>query len=155
MRILALGREVDGIKDMFREAQNNQVLGNFPVFKKGEQYYFELLDLNLPKVIQEVEADLERAKAELARLTKIKEEKTKDLIKMFEETMASFQLENNHRPRLAREEAVKTMRKLPVFGYNNNGTYKPDYEWPTAEDIMAMPEDQPVKAAAINWKKCD
>ena len=94
MRILALGREVDGIKDMFREAQNNQVLGNFPVFKKGEQYYFELLDLNLPKVIQEVEADLERAKAELARLTKIKEEKTKDLIKMFEETMASFQLDD-------------------------------------------------------------
>ena len=134
------------------------MLGNFPVFKQGEKYYFELLDMNLPKVIQEVESDLERAKSELARLTKIKEDKTKDLIKMFEQTMASFQLEDNKLGMLAargREEAVKTLRKIPVFGYNNNGTYKTDYEWPTAEDILAMPADQPVKAVAINWKKCD
>lgn len=53
------------------------------------------------------------------------------------------------------EQAVKTMRKLPVFGYTANGAHVPDYEWPTAEDILAMPGDQPIRAAAINWKKCD
>ena len=53
------------------------------------------------------------------------------------------------------EEAVKTLRKLPVFGYNNNGTYKPDYEWPTAADLLEMSQDQPIRPAFIYWKKCD
>ena len=52
-------------------------------------------------------------------------------------------------------EAVKTMRKLPVFGYTANGAHVPDYEWPTPEDIKNMPLDQPIKAATINWKKCE
>ena len=51
--------------------------------------------------------------------------------------------------------AIKTMRKLPVFGYTAAGAHVPDYEWPTADDILAMPAGQPIKAAAINWKKSD
>jgi len=74
----------------------------------------------------------------------LKENKVKQLIEMFEQTMNAF-TEKNFKPQqlLAknlREEAVKTMRKLPVFGYNNQGNYKTDYEWPTAADILEMPE---------------
>jgi len=39
---------------------------------------------------------------------------------MFEQTMNSFKLEVRINS-AGREEAVKTMRKLPVFGYTNAG----------------------------------
>lgn len=72
--------------------------------------------------------------------------------------MESLQLGSAHDqvlPSRTIEEAIKTMRKLPVFGYTANGVYKQDYEWPTAEDLRTMPKDQPIRAAAFNWKKCD
>jgi hypothetical protein len=48
---------------MFKEAANkNEGLGSFSVFEKGEKYYLDLLDLNIPKVVKGVEEDLERAK---------------------------------------------------------------------------------------------
>jgi hypothetical protein len=60
---------------------------------------------------------------------------------------------NAANPALA--NAIKTMRKLPVFGYTANGAHVPDYEWPTAEELLAMPGGQPIRPVAINWKKCD
>lgn len=53
--------------------------------------------------------------------------------------------------------AIASMRKLPVYGYTANGAHVPDYEWPTAADIRAMPVNpqEAIKAVAINWKKCD
>jgi len=83
-------------------------------------------------VIQGVEEDLQRTRAELERLKQHKEQSVKKLIEMFEQTMKSFQVEDKAIDLKAREEAVKTLRKLPVYGYNNNGAYVPDYEWPTA-----------------------
>ena len=47
------------------------------------------------------------------------------------------------------------MRKLPVFGYSNNGAHKTDYEWPTAEDMLKMPLDKQIKCVGFNYKKCD
>lgn len=55
----------------------------------------------------------------------------------------------------SRKAAVRTLRKLPVFGYNNGGQYVPDYEWPTADDILEMPRDKPIKIATFTWKRCD
>ena len=53
LRVLELTKEVESIKDMFKEIENNKVhgLNDFPVFKDGAKYYCDLLDLNLPKVI--------------------------------------------------------------------------------------------------------
>lgn len=31
----------------------------------------------------------------------------------------------------------------------------PDFEWPKPSDLMAMPEDQPIRVVGFNWKKCD
>jgi len=72
--------------------------------------------------------------------------------------LESFQLGAAHEQGLSNEsleEAIKTMRKLPVFGYTANNVYVQDYEWPTAEDLRTMPKDQPIRAASFNWKKCD
>jgi hypothetical protein len=48
---------------MFKELANkNEGLGSFPIFEKGEKYYLDLLDLNIPQVVKGVEEDLDRAK---------------------------------------------------------------------------------------------
>ena len=47
------------------------------------------------------------------------------------------------------EEAIKTIRKLPLFGYNG---YQPDFEWPKDQDLLAMPDDNPIKVVGFNWK---
>lgn len=43
------------------------------------------------------------------------------------------------------------MKKLPQFGYTNNNTYAPDFEWPKPEDILAMPLGKPLGVESINW----
>jgi hypothetical protein len=49
VKFLALNRDVEEIKDMFREAaKKTEGLGNFPVFEKGEKHYLDLLDMNIP-----------------------------------------------------------------------------------------------------------
>jgi len=67
---------------MFKDMELKKVgnLNDFPVFLKGASHYCDLLDMNLPKVIQGVEDDLERAKTHLSSLGKLKEEKQKKLI---------------------------------------------------------------------------
>ena len=63
LKILGLGRQVEEIKEMFKELANkNEGLGSFPIFEKGEKYYLDLLDLNIPQVVKGVEEDLDRAK---------------------------------------------------------------------------------------------
>lgn len=50
IKILALNREVEVVKEMFKDMQNNAPgnLKNFPVFKKDVKHYLDLLDLNMP-----------------------------------------------------------------------------------------------------------
>jgi len=84
-RILALNREAEGIKEMFRDmAANHPPNLKIPVFKNGEKHYKDLLDMNLPLVIQGVEEDLQRAKAELEKFKNIKESSVKKLVEIFE-----------------------------------------------------------------------
>lgn len=71
--MLALNREAESVKELFREMAVSQPNIKFPVFKKGEKHYTDLLDMNLPQVIQGVEEDLQRAKAELDKLKNHKE----------------------------------------------------------------------------------
>ena len=48
---------------MFKEVANkNEGLGSFHIFDKGEKYYLNLLDLNIPQDVKGVEEDLDRAK---------------------------------------------------------------------------------------------
>ena len=47
------------------------------------------------------------------------------------------------------EEAVKTLRKLPVFGPPKHQT---DFEWPTEKELLMMPTDQPIMVNKIRYK---
>ena len=46
-------------------------------------------------------------------------------------------------------EAIKTLRKLPLFGLPN---YEPDFEWPTDLDLLDMPKGNPIKVIGFKWK---
>jgi hypothetical protein len=48
------------------------------------------------------------------------------------------------------EEAVKTMRKLPVLGYQDEVM---DFEWPQEKDLLAMPKDKPFKIEKLIYQK--
>jgi hypothetical protein len=54
-----------------------------------------------------------------------------------------------------RLEALKTMKRLPLFGYSCHGTYPIDFEWPTKDEIMAMPVEKPIRAVAFKWHNSD
>ena len=47
--------------------------------------------------------------------------------------------------------AIKTMRKLPIFGKHFQD--KVDFEWPLAKDLLAMPKDKPITLSAMSFKK--
>jgi hypothetical protein len=48
------------------------------------------------------------------------------------------------------EDAVKTLRKLPLFGYVSHAV---DYEYPTAEDLLKMPADKPISITLFRFKE--
>ena len=54
-----------------------------------------------------------------------------------------------------RQKAIKSIKRLPFFGYSNHGKYPIDFEWPTKEEIMAMPLDKPIRAVAFKWHNSD
>lgn len=57
--------------------------------------------------------------------------------------------------RKRRQKALNTIKKIGYFGHSNNGKYPVDCEWPTKEDIMAMPLDKPIRAVALKWHESD
>ena len=50
-----------------------------------------------------------------------------------------------------RAKALTSLRKLPFFGYSNNATIAYDFEFPTRDDILAMPADKPIQVVALKW----
>ena len=40
-----------------------------------------------------------------------------------------------------RAQELLTIRKLPLFGWEGNGGFKIDFEWPKEEDLKIMPLD--------------
>ena len=66
IKLLAVCRELESFKELFKEfsREQGQKLGAFPAFKKGEQFYCDLLDMNTAKILEGIEEDLTRAKQE-------------------------------------------------------------------------------------------
>ncbi len=54
-----------------------------------------------------------------------------------------------------RRKALNTVKKLPYFGHSSFGRYPIDFEWPTKEEILAMPLDKPIRAVAFKWHNSD
>ena len=50
----------------------------------------------------------------------------------------------------SREESFKTLRELPLFGYNKEPV---DFRHPKIEDLQAMPKDKPIQAVGFKWKE--
>ena len=83
--------------------------------------------------------------------------KVKALIDLFEMTLNEIKLDDKAIVAIEyrRDEAIKTLRKLPVYGYTANGAHLTDYEFPTEEDLRNISAGQPIQAVGFNWKKCD
>ena len=58
-------------------------------------------------------------------------------------------------PRLDLRSSLKTIRKLPRFGYTDKERLPIDFEWPTVKDLRGMKLAKAVKAVAINWHGSD
>ena len=50
-----------------------------------------------------------------------------------------------------RQDALISVKRLPYFGYSDYGKYPVDFEWPTKDEILAMPLDKPIRAVAFKW----
>ena len=87
----------------------------------------ELIDLIKPKILNEVKAQI-KAEAE-----------------------AKVKADADAARQKARAEAVKTMRKSRKFGVEGD---EATFEWPSAQDLLAMPSDKPVKVASISYRTC-
>ena len=78
-------------------------------------------------------------------LVKAKEQKVEAIIK-------TLTLDYKPYSTLNLEQAFKTLRKLPLYGYDQG--VQPDYEWPKLIDIQQMPKnDKPITVDAIEWRK--
>ena len=49
------------------------------------------------------------------------------------------------------EDACKTLRKLPYFGYAAGQA--PKFEWPTKDDLLRMPLGRPIRVTGFRYKK--
>jgi len=46
------------------------------------------------------------------------------------------------------KQAAKTLRKLPIFGWEE----RDGFEWPKAEDLAAMKTDKPIKVVSFTYR---
>jgi len=53
---------------------------------------------------------------------------------------------------MSRSNALKTIRKINHFG---SEVVKADFEWPSATDLLAMPENEPIRVCGFNWTKSE
>ena len=111
-----------------------------PVFAKGVKYYSDLSD----QILQELESDIDRTQKEAEGLKILKEAQLKQLSMLFEMNT------HNLAARQKLDEAVSTLREVPVFGYN---TQLPDFKWPTASDLLKMPTHTAIHVSKLRWKK--
>ena len=54
-----------------------------------------------------------------------------------------------------RLDALISLKKSPIFGHTNAGKYPIDFEWPSKDEIMAMPLNKPIRAVAFKWHTSD
>jgi len=69
--------------------------------------------------------------------------------------MEKFKQIKNFVPKVLQEETprqktIKSLRKLQIFG--KDWPDKIDFEWPTADDLMAIQDLENLKLSCINWK---
>lgn len=149
-KVISFLEEIEEFKETFKTfaAEEQQKLKNLPVFKKGVDFYISQLNFNFISILQELDADIKIAKENKNAHLKRKEARLKEILTAFDlESFQTFEL------CISIEDNFKTMRDLPLFGYN---VYpKPiNFRFPTDADLRAMPKDKPIEAIELKWKKC-
>lgn len=96
-----------------------------PVFERGLKFYNEISG----QIITELESEIKRTEREAEGIQKVKEAQIKQILSAFEITTATLEIYNRQKL----EDAVRTLRDLPVFGYHRCGT---NFKWPTSDDLL-------------------
>ena len=76
--------------------------------------------------------------------------KVKNLLDMLNKEVPIVFSNDKISPDEVLKKAIKSMRKLPIFGCTNA---KVDFEWPTDKDLLAMPKGKLIKIMKLKWKK--
>jgi hypothetical protein len=139
------------------EAEFKPKFGELPVFQKGVQAYKELLCFDADLIMEELESDLGRIRKWIKNWQHQKTICVAAHIEKFSQTirLITLGLGKEDLLKLKRQEALISIKRLTYFGTSSNGTYPVDFEWPTKDEIMAMPLDKPIRAVAFKWHISD
>jgi hypothetical protein len=148
-KVLVVHKEMDELRTMFVEfekAQSRKI--HSYVFTDKSLLFDSYLKVDADKIVMSVQNEINRAKMQLKKRQDLKDEKIQSILKAFFQDIMTETFYNKDR-----KAAIKTMRKLPLYGFKSNGMALPDFEWPTAQDILKMPDDsQPLRIASIEWQ---
>ncbi len=129
------------------ELENQPLINDFPVFQESEKKSFLSLDIKPGQILNDITMAINRTRKEIMIIKETKETKLKNMLDMFDSTLSDLKrFKTSGAPIL---EAIKTMRKLPEFGLQNE---KINFEWPKKEDLLVMPEDKPIKIEKLIYQ---
>ena len=146
---------------MFTEFQLEQpTLENLPVFMKGAAFFCD--DLTKP-FLSEIDNDIDRVQEQLDLMKRTKEAKVKEMIDMLDliestkkatkakeiELLNMFDFMQTGNLKDPLEEAIKTLRKLPLFG---KADYDASFEWPKPTDLLSMPKGKAIQTTGFKLK---
>ena len=134
-------------------AEQQVKLEKLPVFCQGAEFYCNLFKFDASEIFAQLEQDMKRTRDERDQMLKLKEEKVKNLLDGLLECFESMQTKSVLAPALvgrSREDSLKTLRDLPLFGYPSTLI---NFRYPSIWDLQAMPSDKPIQAVGFKWKK--
>ena len=124
------------------ESEQQPKLG-LPVFEKGLNFY---TDHNV-QIIQELDNEIKRTEKEIDGVKAFREKQLKVMMMVLHATPLTMPSTTLNKKL---EDAIDTLRDLPLFGLNNIHT---DYRWPRERDLLRMPTDKPIQASKLRWKR--
>ena len=129
------------------DQQNKLKIGD--LFAKGLPYYMT----RHTEIIQELDLDITRTTQALINQQAEKEAAFSQVLELFDKlttyyapSEAKAQVKANE----AVEVAIQSIRNLPLSGFVNGKPH--DFLWPTKEDLLKMPTNQPIRAVKLRWK---
>ena len=150
--MLVVCRELSEIQQIFSMFQSKHEvhLINRPVFQNGLKFFEDALTIDTVKIMEGLENEVKSVRQQLKKMDKEKMVKVKNLLDMLnKEVPTVFSIEIIS-PDEVLKRAIKSMRKLPMFGCANA---KVDFEFPTEKDLLAMPKGKLIKLLKLKWKK--
>lgn len=131
-------------------------MGAFPVFGVGVGAFVQLLKIDVDRIMAMIDNEGTRVKEEVQRVEKLKTQTIESQIEKFLASLKFVEVGKHEAfAKQQRANAIQTMRRLPMLGYTYSGAYLPDFEWPTADELKAMPLDKTIQMAALSFHTSD